>query len=482
MTDSVTITIPRGDAVRIRGIYVRWVRNAGWTPRLPTAWFDPYFGGDTTTRVADVNVTPAGQIELTFRRAANFAASVRSGLMLTMTAAGVTAVAAAPFGGSDTNAPYIWTPVNAADWIALYNAVIDADADEGATLTFALAQALEAAPLPIGAGFAPATFAKPFIVPAALPIGAGFEGRISPALVARPLGLGAGFRPPTFGNARRGEPLPISVALPRAALSPPPPLRGGPLGIAAGLPDADLPAPILRGRRLALGISLERAVLPPPPALAAEALRLALGLPDASIPLPDAGITAHPLPLAFALAGQFVPPPIVARPLALSVDLTGRLVYRAPPGPVVELASTPGVRLVTGIEVRHPAAPTPIRLVDDTEPITIAGETYLASRFEARLADDVDRRAPTAEVAIGNTGRDMSDWLELTGGGADGTVRIFQIIRGPGDAPEPEWELTLDVVGASATDTVVLTLGFDPLLGRPAVALRYDPQTAPGLF
>ena len=78
----------------------------------------------------------------------------------------------------------------------------------------------------------------------------------------------------------------------------------------------------------------------------------------------------------------------------------------------------------------------------------------------------------------------MSNWLELTGGGAGGTARIFQVVRlDAGVAGPIEWELMLDIAGTVATSTVVTaTLGFAPLLGRPAVAMRYDPQTAPGLF
>jgi len=47
----------------------------------------------------------------------------------------------------------------------------------------------------------------------------------------------------------------------------------------------------------------------------------------------------------------------------------------------------------------------------------------------------------------------------------------------------PEWEIVLDVIGIAGDSLkVTVSLGFDPLLGRPAVADRYDPQTAPGLF
>ena len=146
-----------------------------------------------------------------------------------------------------------------------------------------------------------------------------------------------------------------------------------------------------------------------------------------------------------------------------------------------ERASQPRERILTCVEFSHPAIAAPARLVNDTEDRVVEGQTYTATRFEAKLADDAKRRAPRAEIAVGNVGRVLHDWVERSGGGAGGTARIFQVIDIPGAIPE--WDLELDIVGiAGDSANVTVSLGFDPLLGRPAVALRYDPQTAPGLF
>ena len=144
-------------------------------------------------------------------------------------------------------------------------------------------------------------------------------------------------------------------------------------------------------------------------------------------------------------------------------------------------AAAPAERVLTCVELRHPAAIAPVRLVNDTESRTVSGETYVRSRFEVQLADDLERRSPRAQLVVGNVGRDIQQWVELIGGGAGGTARVFEVIAI--DGAEPEWEMTLDLAGV-VTDSahVTASLGFDPLLGRPAVALRFDPQTAPGLF
>ena len=147
-------------------------------------------------------------------------------------------------------------------------------------------------------------------------------------------------------------------------------------------------------------------------------------------------------------------------------------------------ASAPRSRIVTCLDVRHPDSPGgPVRVVNDTSDIEVGGETYIATRFEAQLAADVERQAPTARIVVGNIGRDISNWIEAVGGGAGGTVRIFEVlIGGDGIAGAPEWEIEMDIGAIAVDDLVTVTLGFDPLLNRPAVSLRHDPQTAPGLF
>ena len=122
-----------------------------------------------------------------------------------------------------------------------------------------------------------------------------------------------------------------------------------------------------------------------------------------------------------------------------------------------------------------------MRVVNDTEDRTIEGNRYVALRFDARLADDVEGQAPQAELAIDNVGRALTQWVEAAGGGTGATVRVMQVLDIA--EPEVEWELTMDVAGVQVdAERVTARLGFDPLLGRAAVVMRHDPQTSPGLF
>ena len=143
--------------------------------------------------------------------------------------------------------------------------------------------------------------------------------------------------------------------------------------------------------------------------------------------------------------------------------------------------NAPADRVVTALEIRHPAVPRPVRVVNDSENRRIEGNEYIALRFDARLADDIAGQAPQAELAIDNIGRELTQWIEAAGGGLGATVRVMLVLAVPN--PSVDWELTLDVAGVNVDqERVTARLGFDPLLGAAAVRLRHDPETSPGLF
>ena len=143
--------------------------------------------------------------------------------------------------------------------------------------------------------------------------------------------------------------------------------------------------------------------------------------------------------------------------------------------------AAPADRLLTALEISHPAIARPVRVINDTIGRAIEGNDYVALRFDARLADDIPGQAPQAELAIDNVGRALTQWIEATGGGVGASVRVMQVLDI--DDPPVEWEVTLDVAGMAVDqERVTARLGFDPLLGRVAVTLRHDPQTSPGLF
>jgi hypothetical protein len=122
-----------------------------------------------------------------------------------------------------------------------------------------------------------------------------------------------------------------------------------------------------------------------------------------------------------------------------------------------------------------------IRVVQDTRDWTIGGTSFIGLPLAIKLPQDVSKEATRAQLSIDNVGRDLLAEVEGLPPGASLDVMLRLVSRA---APEvTEWEY---MAGASVAEvdveTITLTLGDDELLRRNAVALRYDPSTAPGIF
>ena len=93
-----------------------------------------------------------------------------------------------------------------------------------------------------------------------------------------------------------------------------------------------------------------------------------------------------------------------------------------------------------------------------------------------------DNRALEARIEVDNAGREMVAWVEATGGREGGAARLMQVLLAA-DGPVVDWEITLDIRRLAADHFLLKAwLGFEPLLRRAAVPMRFDPVTAPGLF
>jgi hypothetical protein len=133
------------------------------------------------------------------------------------------------------------------------------------------------------------------------------------------------------------------------------------------------------------------------------------------------------------------------------------------------------------LEISHPALGEPLRFVNDTDALVHQGQTYIAAPFRYVLPDDFEGQLPRAQLQIDNVGRELTDWLEATEGGAGAGVRMLQVLRSDPDVVE--WEVQLELQGVLMdVFTVSGQLGFEDVLNRPACALSYRPETAPGLY
>ena len=133
------------------------------------------------------------------------------------------------------------------------------------------------------------------------------------------------------------------------------------------------------------------------------------------------------------------------------------------------------------LEISHADLPQPVRVVGDTQDLVSGANTYVAMAFRLVLPDEVRGQQPRARLAVDNVGRELMEWIESSAGGRGAQVRIMMVLR---SAPNNiEWEITLELSNISVTPQEVSgELGFPRLLDVPAVQVRADPQTMPGIF
>ena len=174
--------------------------------------------------------------------------------------------------------------------------------------------------------------------------------------------------------------------------------------------------------------------------------------------------------------------------------------------------------LLVALEIHHEDLEEPIRVVNDTVDLDVAlwdedewrEIKFVACPFDLSLPDDVDQQIPKATLTVDNIGRELTQWLEYSRGGKGAKVRILMAMRsyagqglwsyGPyadeaymsadyatgqdSDGYNPwEFDMTLDMSGIKVDNLVVRAeLGFQESFSQPAVKMRYDPRTAPGLW
>ena len=133
------------------------------------------------------------------------------------------------------------------------------------------------------------------------------------------------------------------------------------------------------------------------------------------------------------------------------------------------------------LEITHPNLSTPVRVVGDTQDLVSNGETFVAMGFRVRLPDEINGQQPRAELAVDNVGRELMQWIEQSAGGRNAKVRLMQALRSNPD--NIEWEISMYHNNLRATQAEISgELGFPRLLDVPAVQVRADPQTMPGIF
>lgn len=133
------------------------------------------------------------------------------------------------------------------------------------------------------------------------------------------------------------------------------------------------------------------------------------------------------------------------------------------------------------LEINHADLATPVRVVNDNQDLVSNGNTFTALGFHATLPDDLSQGQPRAQLFIDNVGRELTQWIESSGGAEGATVRMIQVRRA--DPDTIEWEVTMDLTDVSMdANQITGTLSFTNLLDVPGIAVFYRPENTPGLF
>lgn len=136
---------------------------------------------------------------------------------------------------------------------------------------------------------------------------------------------------------------------------------------------------------------------------------------------------------------------------------------------------------ITLLEINHAGLTQPVRVANDTQNITSNGHEYIACPFRCGFPDDFENQLPKAQLAVDNIGKELMYWIETSGGGKGATARFIQVMRSRPD--QIEWEITMNLTNVKATvKEVTADLGYENIFTRPAIAMRFDPFTAPGIF
>ena len=126
-----------------------------------------------------------------------------------------------------------------------------------------------------------------------------------------------------------------------------------------------------------------------------------------------------------------------------------------------------------------------MRAVADTVAHTIEGNAYPALAFRAQEPQDVNGEIRRSSLSIDNVGRELIQWVEESSGGRGATMRVMRVLppENRGGESTITWEVSMGVgVTELTNEQVTVALVDEPLHGRPAVMIRHDPETSPGLF
>lgn len=130
--------------------------------------------------------------------------------------------------------------------------------------------------------------------------------------------------------------------------------------------------------------------------------------------------------------------------------------------------------------LEHPSIDT-VFVVNDTRDWAIGANTYIGLGFRFKLPASSAGEAPRAQLELDNVGRTLTVELERLPPGAALQATISLVSRATPTVVDFQFSAPLSGVSVSV-QTLTATVGNDDALRAPAVKVRYDVKTNPGLF
>lgn len=133
------------------------------------------------------------------------------------------------------------------------------------------------------------------------------------------------------------------------------------------------------------------------------------------------------------------------------------------------------------LELSAPSFPDTLRICDDNQNFIFQGVEYIGFPFGFTLPSDQSSSASQIKLVIGNTGRGITEDLEMLRPNEIVRAVIKLIDRKNPTVVAKEWRVPLSNVSVN-TATATATCGNFQMMKQQASRLRYDQSFSPGLF
>lgn len=133
------------------------------------------------------------------------------------------------------------------------------------------------------------------------------------------------------------------------------------------------------------------------------------------------------------------------------------------------------------LEISGGGLSQPVRLVADTRDLQSEGASWTGLPFSVQMPRQADKEIPRAQIVIDNVGREITADLEAMPPASELLATISVVHRQTPDVVDYRFKAPISSVSANPL-SVTASMGVADLWRRPAVNMRFDPLTAPGLF